>query len=66
MSERKIWGPSSATAGTNTEITVADDGAMRTLYFGDGIMQSTIRPCQPGRLVEELQPGDDERSAVQE
>ena len=54
MSERRIWGTVVCHRRDEYgEIFVADDGPLRTLYFGDGIMQSTIRPCQPGSLVED-------------
>jgi spermidine synthase len=33
------------------EIIVADEGAKRSLYFGEGILQSSIRLDQPGRLI---------------
>ena len=32
------------------EIIVADEGTKRSLYFGEGILQSSIRLDQPGRL----------------
>lgn len=35
------------------EITVADDGNVRSLYFGDGICQSCIRLDRPEILVED-------------
>ncbi len=34
------------------EIVVADDGDMRSLYFGDGILQSVIRLDRPEILIE--------------
>ena len=35
------------------EMIVADDGRTRSLYFGDGILQSSIRTDQPGFLIED-------------
>ena len=53
MSEKKIKGSIICHCRDSCgEIIVADDGATRSLYFGDGILQSSIRLDQPGALVE--------------
>src|SRR5574340_596687 len=35
------------------EIIVAEDDGVRSLFFGDGILQSSIRLHQPGRVIGE-------------
>ena len=53
MTERKIKGTIVCHRRDEYgEIIVADEGAKRSLYFGEGILQSSIRLDQPGRLIE--------------
>ena len=54
MTERKIKGTIVCHRRDEYgEIIVADEGAKRSLYFGEGILQSSIRLDQPGRLGQE-------------
>lgn len=51
MTERKIRGTIVCHRRDEYgEIMVADEGAKRSLYFGEGILQSSLRLDQPGRL----------------
>jgi len=54
MSERKIRGTIVCHRRDQYgEMIVADSGATRSLYFGDGILQSSIRLDQPGSIIED-------------
>ena len=54
MSERKIKGTIICHRRDEFgEMFIADDGLQRSLYFGDGILQSSIRLDQPGMLLGE-------------
>jgi len=53
MTERKIKGAIVCHRRDEYgEIIVAEEGAKRSLYFGEGILQSSLRLDQPGRLLE--------------
>jgi spermidine synthase len=52
MTERKIKGAIVCHRRDEFgEIMVADEGAKRSLYFGEGILQSSLWLNQPGRLI---------------
>ena len=54
MSEKKIKGSILKHCRDEYgEIFVADDNGTRSLYFGDGILQSTIRLDRPGSILED-------------
>jgi len=53
MTERKIKGAIVCHRRDEYgEIIVAEEGATRSLYFGEGILQSSLRLDQPGRLLQ--------------
>ena len=54
MSEKKIRGSIVChRRDCYGEIFIADDRSTRSLYFGDGILQSSIRTDQPGTIIED-------------
>jgi spermidine synthase len=54
LSERKIRGNIVCHCrDAYGEIVITDDGPTRSLYVGDGILQSSILPAQPSTLIED-------------